>query len=897
MVTKEQLARDAEKPASLLIKDSATLERLAQALAEGDAAVQEVAAAVCRRVAGRGRWTDAAQADLVRALGVEHSVAVRSAALRSLRRWASIPLAGSALRQLISDDDERLREEARSILRGLGTSKAGWSEEVQRWAEESSGAARIAALDSYAVYHSLTATGEAWLRAWLRSDDEEVHLAAAGALVSLLHWVRCTEAGRMPTDPRFEASLRYLLQRHPDDFRRAAAAACLASFATPESTRCLRQAATEDAAEGVRMEACQALQSHAIPFEAARVIAMRQIERARRGDPQGRLSLHDVLELLTPHPEATAFILEELARETAPASSVEMLGWLGGRTCAASFEAIAEWVRLSPEELGARSGPHAASHRSAAIGAAAARPRDGHVLVPELLAILGDPERDATEHDSVTGASMRTYLETPIVKALTAIGTSSVEVRAALHAVYQRGDVFLRNDVVRALGELGADDDLTVDVLLDGLAVDNPYDPHAARDALVKLGVRVADRLLERRSDPARAELATRALAMIGALPSDEQASQESTTGIDLESHLLSLKQGLWQSGSTHALALALLAPRAAANSVVSPLSIALMLRFLGDVVGPEARAELPAWLGEGAQHTAVMRAVAQLRSEPAPEFRADMALFADPGTPVHREFEQRFDGHLDRVPLTGVAGVERINDWARQRSEGLIPTLLRGLPAQTRLVLVQLTYFSGRWMQPLTAAMPGATMSFHTAQRAWRPVACMAGVVDCRASQAPDVEAIELLYEPGSTALLLLIPADGTFLRFRARLDADGLQQIVDALADDVVSLRMPRFSVEADLDSRALSHALGLDALLAAPHLPGVTPLREDAARLETRHSARLRAHELGTDAAGATATLFIGCSARHLTIDRPFLFFLRHRETGVVLFAGQVTDPVDP
>lgn len=880
------------------MNDSAALERIARALADGDASTQEVAASACRRLHGRGRWPEAAQADLVRALGAEHGPEVRWAALISLGRYATIPGAGSALRRLMEDDDARLREHARFSLRRLGNHMADWSEEVRSWAEDSDGPARCAALDAYAVHHSLAATGAAWLTTWLDSEDEAIRVAAAGTLAREFRRAEPPVVERALKNPRFIAGLHQVLLHHPDDFSRGAAAACLVAPAGSDSVRCLLLAASEDASAHVRREACLALETHPLDFEAARSLVMREIERARQGKADERQpSLGHFLALVAPHGEATDFVLEELARETVPESSMELLRWLGGRTCAASFDAIAEWVRLSPEQLEARCGAFAARHREAALEAVAARPRDAHTLVPELLAFLGDAERDATERDPVTGLLHHPRLVFTVIEALTGVGVTSADVRAALHTAHRDGDEYVRRAVLVALGTLGADEDTTVDMILDGLAADDPYSPNVARDALVKLGARLADRLTERRRDPARSEVATRALAFIGALPAEEQVDQEPIAYLDLASHQLALREGLERSGSSQALALALLGPSGTANSVVSPLSVALMLHFLRDVVRGVTYEALPNWLRERAERDAVTQAVTHLRDESVAEFRASMGLFVDPETPLHAEFERGFEGHLDRVPLQGTEALPRINGWAHEQSNGLIPALLSELPDQTRCALVQLTYFSGRWMEPLTSAPPGATISFHTVSRAWRPVACMAGLVGCRATQAPDYEAIELPYEAGSTALLLVVPADGTFLGFRTRLDAEGLDRIVDGLADEVVSLVMPRFSVQGGLGPFALSAALGLDALFATGDLSGMTPLQEVGASLQMLHAATLRAHELGTDAAAATATFHIGCSARHATIDRPFLFFLRHRETGVVLFAGQVTDPIDP
>ena len=61
---------------------------------------------------------------------------------------------------------------------------------------------------------------------------------------------------------------------------------------------------------------------------------------------------------------------------------------------------------------------------------------------------------------------------------------------------------------------------------------------------------------------------------------------------------------------------------------------------------------------------------------------------------------------------------------------------------------------------------------------------------------------------------------------------------------------------------------------------------------------HAADIAVDEFGTVAAAATGLGFLesGPPEPELTIaaDRPFVYLIRHRASGLVLFAGQVTDP---
>jgi serpin B len=61
---------------------------------------------------------------------------------------------------------------------------------------------------------------------------------------------------------------------------------------------------------------------------------------------------------------------------------------------------------------------------------------------------------------------------------------------------------------------------------------------------------------------------------------------------------------------------------------------------------------------------------------------------------------------------------------------------------------------------------------------------------------------------------------------------------------------------------------------------------------------HKAYVKVDEEGTEAAAATAVVMKMVSEPlnpvELTVDRPFLFFIREHETNTILFMGRVVEP---
>lgn len=107
---------------------------------------------------------------------------------------------------------------------------------------------------------------------------------------------------------------------------------------------------------------------------------------------------------------------------------------------------------------------------------------------------------------------------------------------------------------------------------------------------------------------------------------------------------------------------------------------------------------------------------------------------------------------------------------------------------------------------------------------------------------------------------------------------------------------LAMPRFSASAREDLMPVLDALGLDkARRAATALQGFAP---GAMLSEVVQRAMIEIDEQGAEAAAATAVMSsraLGADeAIHMVVDKPFVYALRDKVTGLILAAGYVGQP---
>jgi serpin B len=127
------------------------------------------------------------------------------------------------------------------------------------------------------------------------------------------------------------------------------------------------------------------------------------------------------------------------------------------------------------------------------------------------------------------------------------------------------------------------------------------------------------------------------------------------------------------------------------------------------------------------------------------------------------------------------------------------------------------------------------------------------------------------------------------TFQQWLTELDETPAQEI---------PLIMPKYKLETSYDLVPQCKRLGIkDAFGGEADFSGMGWEKGELWISRIVHKAYVDVNEEGTEAAAATAVAMVtGAVPYHLPFraDHPFLFMIRHNETGAILFMGRMTNP---
>jgi serine protease inhibitor len=344
-------------------------------------------------------------------------------------------------------------------------------------------------------------------------------------------------------------------------------------------------------------------------------------------------------------------------------------------------------------------------------------------------------------------------------------------------------------------------------------------------------------------------------------------------------------------------------------NFVVSPASLAAMMSFVDLGADQNLRAAIHHILGfnGGARQRiaddlkglrdGVSAIIAHSDKPDGPLALANLLAFDKSTRPRRLALLGLSDAGADvLVDSLGRAEViQRINDWVKRKTHDLIPSILDETPDTLGLVAVNALYFKDKWQ---TEFDPANTRTEKFRAVAGEPVdtPMMHSKIAPFAFREDDrFVAAELVYAHEDFRLVVATTKSEPARPAEFAPIADWLGGQGFALKNG--SIAMPKLSLSTSEEMLGPLDALGLRPARLNQHAldefsPDALVISRIVQRLE------LRLAEEGTEAAAVSAAMttrsFGPIAEVKMTVDKPFVFALRDRKSGLILFMGYVGAP---
>lgn len=234
------------------------------------------------------------------------------------------------------------------------------------------------------------------------------------------------------------------------------------------------------------------------------------------------------------------------------------------------------------------------------------------------------------------------------------------------------------------------------------------------------------------------------------------------------------------------------------------------------------------------------------------------------------------------------------INGWVSDQTKGKIPSIVDHIDPLDVMFLVNAIYFKGTWRERFDSTQ--TTMEAFHAPVGDERVPLMHRTASMRYTQTPTFQAVDLPYGDSAFTMTVVLPtAPSDVESVAAALTPASWQALANAFVTGRVDLSLPKLTLSWSHDLIPDLSGLGMYAAF--------DPNRSDFSKMSSigplfistvRQKAFVSIDEQGTEAAAATSVGITTTAVEVpavMRVDHPFIFVIRERLSGTILFMGKV------
>ncbi len=234
------------------------------------------------------------------------------------------------------------------------------------------------------------------------------------------------------------------------------------------------------------------------------------------------------------------------------------------------------------------------------------------------------------------------------------------------------------------------------------------------------------------------------------------------------------------------------------------------------------------------------------------------------------------------------------INGWVSDRTHEKIPKIIDGIHPNDVMFLINAIYFNGNWASKFDRAKTHDA-PFHALDGTVEPTPLMHQQSQMKYAETSEFQAVDLAYGNSAFTMTVLLPRLGVSVNeLAASLSPETWAELTGRLVPTETDLYLPKFKLawerklNDDLEALGMGVAFGGGADFTRMSRGGGLFISY------VKQKAFVDVHEEGTEAAAVTVVGIRVVSIPVIPtvrVDRPFIFAIRERFSGTILFIGKI------
>ncbi|MBL6964466.1 MAG: serpin family protein [Bacteroidetes bacterium] len=235
------------------------------------------------------------------------------------------------------------------------------------------------------------------------------------------------------------------------------------------------------------------------------------------------------------------------------------------------------------------------------------------------------------------------------------------------------------------------------------------------------------------------------------------------------------------------------------------------------------------------------------------------------------------------------------INDWVKDKTKGKIEEIVDQINPTSFMFLINALYFNANWMYQFDKS-DTRDMNFHLIDGSSTSTPFMNQKMDIKSFSNHELHCIEMFYGEGNFSTVFILPQSNSSLDdviddFSLSKWNTYLSSMTEVQGMDIY---IPKFNYAYDIELKEVLTAMGMGIAFGEhADFSGINT-QLDLFISKIKHKAYIDVNEKGTEAAAVTSVEISFTSIAQFVANEPFLFLIKERNSGAILFIGKVMDP---
>jgi len=347
-------------------------------------------------------------------------------------------------------------------------------------------------------------------------------------------------------------------------------------------------------------------------------------------------------------------------------------------------------------------------------------------------------------------------------------------------------------------------------------------------------------------------------------------------------------------------------------NTFFSPLSLTMALGMLYNGATGDTRTEMAQALGMGDfTETEVNEYYLQMREallkiDPLTNICIANSIWYRNGFPVKQSFidinQKYFDAMVKALDFSSPDAADIINKWCAEKTKNKITEIVKKpINDLTMMFLINALYFKSKWQLPFDKAKTKQD-DFTIKENQKKKVNMMEQTTTLPYYADKYMQCVEMPYGNDAFSMVTILPDNSVSIeKLIDYLDNTVWKNVLDQMYPQKVWLKLPRFKIECEIPLNDPVKKVGMKQIFD-PNVAGLINIADisDLHVSNIKQKTFVEVNEEGTEAAAVTV-IEIGITSVGPSLDpkqffanRPFLYLIKEKSTGAILFIGRMDEP---